>query len=747
MRPIIALAALLALVPVASAQGEAGLGQPIPDESLVAGQVSVKVVLGQMSRPATSLPVSLVDEASGKERVVRTDANGRALFRDLPAGARYSAYAKVGDKEVASEPMTIPSEGGLRVVLSPTPIQEAPGAPAESGEMPPGHPGGGGQMAGMPDPRQMSGVARPEPGDPAGSLTVRTIQGKFKTDPIKGRVADVPAGAVVHLVGYGSGAEITLDSQPVDEEGRVTFEKLATDNSVSYYALATFERAGVTDRLQSSSLEMPPQVGLRLMLAGPGADSDAPPVDDLPIFRQRPDTRLPAAGQVIVELAGQPQRIEDVELVEVAGDRVVATTKVGAAGGGRRVSGNATVGPDSALRDRLVQVQVAGPSGALPGVAIRIVRQAADSAVAAEGTTDAQGRIDLQDLPAGETVVVTATLDGQSIDSQPFEIPASGGVKVTYDLQIQTVAAAPVARFDGVAHGPDKIYYARTRSDGQVYLSPPFQMVPGRGAVVGILIYPQLLFGFQGGAELDDDRMWFQLRIAIANPSLTPLATGKEGLLIPLPPGFIGASVEDEMASRVKVDPDHGLIWRGSFPPGQREFMTSFALPVEGGDVHFSMPLPFGLWDSHIVLEDFPGAELDVPASAQRDVRETPDGRRFILLSKINIRPGQSLEFEVRGLPQAPTWKRVLRIVAGVGVLILLVWGFGSALATRRRNREAAGEETLEDRRERLLAKVVALDQKADKGRISAGEHSRRRAALIEELEEVYREIDARSAG
>jgi hypothetical protein len=735
------LAAVAIVVAPALAHAQGGLGRARADESLDVGSVAVKVVLGSMSRPATSLPVSLVDDASGKERVVRTDANGVALFRGLAVGSRHSAYSKIDEKELASEPMDVPSSGGVRVILSPAPIQDGPSAEAPVASP---HGGGGPMAGGMPDPRQMSGIARPESGDAAGTLTVRALQGKFRTDPIAGRVADFPEGATIHLVGYHQGGKISVDSRPLDKEGRVSFDKLATDNSTSYYALATFARKDKVDRLQSSSLEMPPQVGLRVMLAGLAVDSTEAGVDDLPIFRQRPGVKLPGPGEVIVELAGRPQRIAEVELLNAGTGAVVGKAKVTPGAAITSVRGEA--GPpaaDTALRDQLVQVEVFGPGGTpVPNAEIAILAPGGE--VLAKASTGADGRANLEGPAAGQAATAVATVHGHPIQSASFEVPARGGMRVRFAASWQSGAESLTARFTGVAGEPGAVYVARTSEGGQVYLSPPFQMVPDRGAVVGILIYPKILVAFQGGAELDDERMWFSLKFSIANPSLTPLDTGEEGLLLPLPPGFIGASVADEMATRVKVDPDHGFIWRGPFPPGQRDFMSSFALPVEDGVVTLAMPLPYGLWQSHLVFEDFPGMELEVPPNAQREVRETPDGRRFILLSGINIREGQSLQLRIRGLPQAPGWKRWVRVLSGLAVLALLAWGFVSLILARRRE----DEETAEDRRERLLAKVVALDEKWAKNAISAREHTSQREALIAELEEVYRELNEdRGAG
>jgi hypothetical protein len=169
-------------------------------------------------------------------------------------------------------------------------------------------------------------------------------------------------------------------------------------------------------------------------------------------------------------------------------------------------------------------------------------------------------------------------------------------------------------------------------------------------------------------------------------------------------------------------------------------------MPVVDGEMRFDMPLPYGSWDSHLVVEDFPGADLNVPSNANRAVRTTPDGRRFILLSKINIGAGQKLSFSMSGLPQAPSWKRWARMFAGFGVLALLIWGFGSLLVSYAREgvESPASTKDLESRREALLAKVVALDQKRRKGKLERGEHERERGRLIDQLETVYEKLERR---
>ncbi len=271
-------------------------------------------------------------------------------------------------------------------------------------------------------------------------------------------------------------------------------------------------------------------------------------------------------------------------------------------------------------------------------------------------------------------------------------------------------------------------------------------MVDDRGVTARIFIYPDLLFKFQGSGELDDSKVWFQMRMDIVNPSIAPLDVGGDGLLIPLPQGFVAASVSDENSTRVHVDKDHGFIWKGAVPPGTHSFIGQFALEVEGGSIDFTMPLPNGAFGSHLVIEDVPGMQLDVPSSAIREARQLGE-RNFIMLRQINIRPGQSLQLAIRGLPQRPPWMGLAAKLAGAGVIVFLLWGFGSIIGGRRKQSNLdANQVDLETKRQKILDQIVELDaliaqQGGSKNKRS--QRKSRRAALIRKLEEIYRELEA----
>lgn len=586
----------------------------------------------------------------------------------------------------------------------------------------------------MKNPRQLSGQARPEQGDPPRQLTVRLVQGPMRRRPDIGDiVSDFPPGAVVHLVAVDKTGAAAIQSRKVDGGGRAVFAGLVGDGSVSYYALALLPREGAVDRIESRPVTMPPEVGVRMILAGHGIESGKPPADDV---LGDDTTDLPAAGEVTVDLDGQTEGIEAVELFQVGVDKPVGKARVAPSKTVVRPQGRVkNPVADAALRDGAVDVHVLRKGKGIDGVGIAIV-EAEGGAVAREATTDGEGRALFGDLTGGQKYKLRAQIHGRALDSPPFDAPAKGGLRIDVDVDWQEVESLR-AKFTGIAGGADRVYLARAVGSERPSLSPPFQLTEARGAATQIIVFPGVLMGFHGGTNLDDDKLWFEVQFTILNPASVPHDSGPGGLRIPLPKGFIGASVREEMAARVKVDEDRGLVWRGAIPPGQRSFIASFALPTEGGGVDFEMKLPNGAIQSQLVLEDIPGMRLDVPAGVHQETRRQ-QGKKFVLLAGIERRPGESLSFRVAGLPQPPGWRKWIRRGAGLAVLGLLGWAL-VAIARGRRGK-TRGEE-LEAEREELLQALTQLEADLERKKIAAPLYRKQKAALTGKLEAVYAEL------
>ncbi len=497
-----------------------------------------------------------------------------------------------------------------------------------------------------PDPRKMSGIPRPDEQVPAGVVTVKLIAGQL------GRYA--PAGTLVHLIAYLPDGNIVRITRPVDAEGRAEFKDLARDGQTVYYAFASWN----DDRLESQMITLPPQVGVRVMLAGRSVDEagkpEGDPIDDA---REQGTPETPP-GRAEIFLGG---RIKP-----------------------EYVDGHIKPESVASLQVRLVEI-----------------------------------------LPP----------------DAPATAPRSVRAGVTEDDQI-------VARFTDLPVGNDHVYLATFDSEGHTYRTTPFQMNALAGVVRGIIVTQKLLFGLQGGAQVDDERLWFELGLAIANVTGGPVNPGPDGFVMPLPKGFKNGRVSEEMGGRVIVN-DTGVVWRGVIPPGQHDVIVQFSMTVDGGRVVVDMPAPHGMLQSQIAIEKGPGVIVTGEGIAAKP-RMLDSGKEFLVLQDVMVRPGGSLRFEITGLPERPAAQRWALWIVGILVLGLIAWAVTAAVMPSRQPGAGGGDTArreLTGQRDRLYAELVNLERRRAAGAVETEVYERERRALTAKLVVVHRELDALDAG
>jgi hypothetical protein len=156
----------------------------------------------------------------------------------------------------------------------------------------------------MVDPSKMSGIPRPDPQVPAGTITVRLI---------RGQLANNLPGIEVQLVD-GSGAIKTAKS---DESGRATFSGLGGG---PFTARAS---DGNGNELSSQPIELPPTMGVRVMLVFPlGAGA--------PDGVGHPDKSVPAGEVLVRAVDGEGQPLTGLEVMlghARAGEQQVQQTR------------------------------------------------------------------------------------------------------------------------------------------------------------------------------------------------------------------------------------------------------------------------------------------------------------------------------------------------------------------------------------------------------------------------------------
>lgn len=710
--------------PPAQAQMAGALGKPLESPDLPPGTISVRVVAGSPSKAVIGTEVTLL--VDGKPRIARTGDDGRALFKDV-LGAKAIQAVVVGEdkKEIKSDIFTMPI-AGVKLMLSTLPWN--PGASAGAPAMPAGG-------AAMPNPREMSGEPRPEQADPPGTYTVRLTYNDFKDAP----PVDVP----VALVGYHANDLIDMQVANTDKDGRATFKGLDRSGAASYFAMALLPRDGKLERLTSTPIVLDGRSGVRLILSGEKRTSGAPPVDDLSKFEKQDGG--PPPGKVRITLEGGVEPNAHVQLMEIT--QIPATTP-GAVANERRVfaQGKAVEGPpdptEVQARDTVVNkpdvpantvvVNVRGGVGQttapLAGAQIAIVPEATarNWAGQVDQTTGDDGKalITLAPTLKGPFVGIV-TINGKTFTTRPFEV-AQQGAAIDVEAHWPSQGKSQV-EFDVIPR-PGQVLFAQTTMHGQLYRSLPFQPIPDKGTRASIFVYPRVLFTFSLTSRVDDEYLAVNGRFEVSNNAWAPYVGGPDGLLIPLPKGFVGGLVAEKDQGEVALVPGEGFRVIRPLPPGNRTFHGAFSLPVDDGDVTWRLDLPFGAFNSGMEILQAPGMTVTPAGNIKGQVMTVPQGTYYVL-PQISILPRQSMVMKLSGLPQQPAWKVWLPRILGVLVLVVLLAGLVAALA---RKRDETHRER-EVRRGKLLDELVELERSG-----APGKAAKRREQIMAELESLW---------
>jgi len=715
-RILLALVIAVAVAPnggnPADAQISAAIGKPLPSPDMPAGQVSVRVVAGSPSAPVSNTEVTLL--VNGTPQVARTDAAGRAFYKDLPAGAKLQAKTFDEDKkEIASEEFTL-GDTGVRLMLSTRPWNPGGGAGMA----------GGGEGGAMPEPRQMSGEPRPEEKDPPGSMTVRLTYDDFKdTSP--------PAGVPVALVGYSADDSVKFARVESDKDGRATFTGLDRSGATSYFAMTLLPRGTGVDRLISTPAVLDARVGVRLILSAEKRTSTESNVDDLTKLEKQ--EAAPPAGKVRIALEGG---VEDQEVKLVDAETKAVLGRVHPQLGKpdpSAVDGQQQFDPDPSAPAGSLVVMVHGGGGGddRPLVDVPVVLAKADAPMVIVNTAgtstgaDGQARVQLDADISNSPLIATITVNGKPLMTKPFDLSKAGGhitVEAHWDAD-----GKPEAMFDLVPR-QGQVVFAETVMHGNLYRTLPFQPVTDRGSSATLFIFPRLLFTFSITSRLDDEYLAVNGRFELSNNSWVPYAGGPDGVLVPLPKGFTGGLVAEMDQGDVAIEPKEGFRIVRPIAPGAKQFHGAFSLPVHKGQVDWSMDLPWGAFNSGMEILQVPGMTVDTPTKgADGQVMTVPQGTYYVM-PRIQILPKQAMVLTIKGFPEPAVWRLWLPRVVGVLVLLLVIGGVVFALV--RTKPDGAGREA---RRQQLLDALVTMEK-------AGGKNQARKEELIKELESLWDE-------
>ena len=314
--------------------------------------------------------------------------------------------------------------------------------------------------------------------------------------------------------------------------------------------------------------------------------------------------------------------------------------------------------------------------------------------------TDADGRAQFLTLNAGATVVAATELDGVFIDSQPFAVPAQGGIR------LMLVGA------------------------GDVSDSPA---IPAESGTVSFGADSRIV------VELGEETLSVFYLFDIVNSRGVPVET-ETAMMLELPTGAISTTVLRESSPQTRSE-GRRVTLAGPFAPGTTPLRIAYVMPYSGDGVTITQPLPVDLEALLLIIEKRGTMEVASQQIARRaDMNpDGPESGTYIFAAGPPIVAGHSLSFEVSGLPHHSRLPGLLALAAAFIILTVGVW---AGAVTPDMEADAARRRRLETRRERGFDELIKLHQQHQAAKIGAVKYENRRKELLTKLERVYDELD-----
>jgi len=363
------------------------------------------------------------------------------------------------------------------------------------------------------------------------------------------------------------------------------------------------------------------------------------------------------------------------------------------------------------------------PAAELPAgtVTVRVVRESLGNNVSGQqvkvtiggttktATTDDQGRALFDNLPRGEQGRAEVTVSGESLVSDPFTVPAAGGLRVIL-----------VA---GIAQAAE-----RKKAEEAKELAAP----PTKGVVV-IGGNSRILMQFQ------DDNLQVFYVLDVINNARSRVDIGGP-LIFDLPRGAAGASSLEGSSPSVKVSGNRVTVL-GPFAPGTTAVQVGYQLRYDSHDVTVAQKFPVAMEQVTVGVQKVGDMRMTSPQfQTTRDLR-TDEGTVFLVGNGSTLAGGQALTLNLTGLPVHNNLPRIAALTLAGAIIALGVWLVVAARSSDTRTRKA-----LEQRRDSLLGELEQLEVKRRAGTINAERYSSRRQRLLSDLEAIYGELDEAGA-
>jgi hypothetical protein len=322
--------------------------------------------------------------------------------------------------------------------------------------------------------------------------------------------------------------------------------------------------------------------------------------------------------------------------------------------------------------------------------------------------TDEAGRATFSGLAPGVRVKAVVVVNGETIESQAFDVPPAGGTRV---MLVAT---------DGSSE----------RNTGTQPRTAPSAAAPG-----------SVSFGDQSRfvIETGDDALNVFYILQIVNSASGPVDGGGP-MLFDLPAGAVGAGVLPGSAPNA-VAAGSRVTVSGPFAPGNTLVQFAYSVPLGSERIVLAQRMPASLARLTVIAQKLGAMQLQSPQITQR--REmAAEGQTYIVGEGGALNAGDTLSLTLDGLPHRATWPRNLALALAVVIIGAGAWGASRGgspqVAARRRQMQA--------RRETLFAELATLEEQRRSDAIDARAYAARREQLVTALEDLYAGLEREPA-
>jgi hypothetical protein len=266
--------------------------------------------------------------------------------------------------------------------------------------------------------------------------------------------------------------------------------------------------------------------------------------------------------------------------------------------------------------------------------------------------TDDAGRTQVTGLPRGATVMATAVVDGEKLETQSVTV-GDGGVRFVL-AAADPETAAREAENKRLAAGP--------AAKGAVVLGEESRFI----------------------AEFNLDRLSLYYIVQVVNTARTPVDIGGP-LVFELPQGARGVSMMDDATKQATANGPRVTVL-GPFAPGVTNVNFSFELPYSGPTAHMEQRMPAALQSLQVFALKTGELDISSPQLTQK-TSTVQQGQPLIVAMGPAIAAGQSFAIDITGLPHHARWPRFTALTLASAIICVGIWAAVFPPASKRARR------------------------------------------------------------